>query len=159
MISAYPKVSLKSYIWIFSTFKHPKKHCLPNPNETGRASGRSILWIIQSEMGPAAGGPTRGLIGVVFVPFLGGLGRCVVVLTALREGLVAAVHARGLHGRRRRAAQQVGEAAQGRQRAEGPEGAGLGQELREGDGGGQGTRGRPSSGRAPGGATFQVRLL
>lgn len=121
-------------------------------------SGRAILWIIQSE-GPGSAAARASLVGVVFVSLLGVLDGRVVVLAALREGLVAAVHARGLHGRRRRATQQIRQPAQRRQRAQGPEGAGLGQELREGDGGGQGTRGRSSSGRAPGGATLQVRLL
>lgn len=131
------------------------------PNETGRAGERSFDSLDNSVgKGPGALAGRAGLVGVVFVSLLGGLGGRVVVLAALREGLVAAVHAGGLHRRRRRAAaQQVRQPAQGRQRAEGPERARLGQELREGDGGGQGTRGRPSSGRAPGGATLQVRLL
>lgn len=158
MISAYPKVSLKSYILDIFDFQTSKNRLATLTRPAESVSGRSILWIISVGVRVEVG--RAGLVGVVFVPLLGGLGGRVVVLAALREGLVAAVHARRLHGRRgRAAAQQVGEAAQGRQRAEGPEGAGLGQELREGDGGGQGTRGRPSSGRAPGGATLQVRLL
>lgn len=89
------------------------------------------------------------LVGVVFA-FLGlGGGRFVI---APRE-LVRAVHAGGLHGRRR-ARQQVGQAAQRGQRAERPERAALAEQLRQRDGGRE--RAGGLAGRR---AAFQIRLL
>lgn len=98
------------------------------------------------------------LVRVVLVPLLGGLGGRFVVLAALAEGLVIAVHARGLHGRGR-AAEQVGEPAQRRQRAERAQRARLAQQLRQRDGRRQRARARRAGAPARARATLQVRLL
>lgn len=74
------------------------------------------------------------------------------------------MHARGLHGLRARAAQQVGEAAERGQRAERPECAALADQLSERYGGGErpGTAAaatRRAGGAPAGRATLQIRLL
>lgn len=103
----------------------------------------------------ASGSATLGLVGVVFVALLG-LGGRVVVAAARAEGLVRAVHAGGLHGRAGGAGQQVGEAAQRRQRVERPQRAALAEQLRERDGRGQRATAAAARARRP---ALQIRLL
>lgn len=155
--------TLKAIFWIADPT--PEQ---PRPNfDTTRARGRSSALPYQSinKKIPGAYSESRPngleiiLVRVIFVSLFGCFSGRVVVLATLVERLVVPVHAGGLHGRSGiGAAQQVGETAERAERAERAQGAGLAEELREGDGGGQGAAG----GRArapPGGATLQVRLL
>lgn len=98
-----------------------------------------------------SGGGPLGLVGVIFVAFLG-LGWGFVVRAACE--LVGAVDAGGLHGGVG-AREQVGEAPERGEGTEGPEGPTLAEQLRQRDGRRE-RAGRRSSRRGP---AFQIRLL